>query len=193
MFLTSMAFLANGSDTVILPRWRLEGPSAWMLSAYFLEQLPKNSTSAEAWRRAVLRFASDEIRIESEPRIGKSDDIERVKGTHPLFWAGYILIDSGSGSLREKERLMSPEDAAETAEAAENAPADGRNAQIPGEIPPASAKNSGLESDDAENPNENPVSPVNNGPLAPLPPMGGSGVPGASGIPMGGNAVPVLE
>lgn len=176
MFLTSMAFLANGVDTVVLPRWRLEGPSPWVISTYFLEQLPKNTTSAEAWRRTVLKFASEEIRLETEPRVAASDEITRAKGTHPFFWAGFMLIDSGSGSLRAKERLMSAEDEAEAeAEAGLQPP--------PAAVPAAPAVPEG-----PENP-QPPENPAGNGPLAPLPPMGG----GAAAVPMGGRQAPALE
>ncbi len=162
LFLTSMAFLANGSDTVILPRWRLEGNSPATLSALFLAQLEKSETASEAWKKAVLRFAGEEIEIASEPRIGKSDEMERVSATHPFFWAGNILIDSGSGSLRRKERLSQAIDG----EVAEKAPDD-----VKVEAEAAEIKN---QEEPKEEKKENVKTPKSNGRLAPLPPMGGN-------------------
>ncbi|MGN1274905.1 MAG: hypothetical protein ACI4UF_09955, partial [Thermoguttaceae bacterium] len=170
LFLTSMAFLANGADTIVLPRWRLEGDSPWKLAALFNAQLPTTETSADAWRRAVLKFSAGDVSIQSEPRIGKSDEIELIPASHPLFWAGLMLIDSGSGSLRSKERLARPDD---------EAPAEEEIHPIPKEEKPVM---------NAEEPKEPAPEPVRDkGRLAPLPPMGGGNLPS---IPMGGGGNP---
>jgi len=163
LFLTSMAFLANGAETVVLPRWRLEGDSPWKLAALFNAQLSTTENSADAWRRAVLKFNAGDVTLESEPRIGKSDEIDQTSASHPLFWAGFMLVDSGSGSLRSKERLALVEDEEveevlpkKEVEAAAEAPKEAVQNELPAE-----------EAEPAPKPKQN------KGRLAPLPPMGG--------------------
>lgn len=197
MFLTSMAFLANGADTVVLPRWNLNGSTPWKLATQFVEQLPENENSAYAWRKAVLKFASGEIAVAAEPRLSKSDSVERVSCSHPLFWAGYLLIDSGSGSLQSNERLekLTAENDDATKPTRLNAP--DRPLPVP---PPQTGENAS----DRENertaspaslpdsqPNSFPQKPNGNGALAPLPPMGGGG--SAPATPMGGTLPAPLE
>ncbi len=198
LFLTSMAFLANGSDTVILPRWRLEGNSPAVLSALFLAQLEKSETASEAWRKAVLRFAGEEISITSEPRIGKNNEIERVSATHPFFWAGNLLIDSGSGSLRTKERLSLAIDGEVAEEAEVENDADINGNTNTNDTEEEEIGNEEENADNAEKEDET-IKQKNrrndgsgNGRLAPLPPMGG-GIPMGGGMPMGGgiNATPL--
>ena len=181
-FLTSMAFLANGSDTVVLPRWNLEGTSPWRLTTHFLTQLPENENSAQAWRKAVLKFASSEIRPEAEPRIAKGDELKSISCSHPFFWAGYVLIDSGSGSLKTREAFRREETAEGVRGKAVGDPvgnADGIPARPRAEEEanaparrPLPLEDSEKNAPDAETDPEE--APAVNGPLAPLPPMGGT-------------------
>lgn len=195
LFLTSMAFLANGAETVILPRWRLEGDSPWKLATLFNAQLPTTENSADAWRRAVLKFSTGDVSLQSEPRIGKSDEIDLIPASHPLFWAGFMLVDSGSGALRSKERLALAEDGEPEEENAGPAPMEEK---------PAVEEKSAVEEKPAteEKPAENSQAqegsasektgsaPVQDkGRLAPLPPMGGGNPPE---IPMGGGNSPTI-
>ncbi|MCR5163826.1 MAG: CHAT domain-containing protein [Thermoguttaceae bacterium] len=180
LFLTSMAFLANGAETVVLPRWRLEGDSPWKLAAHFNAQLSETENSADAWRRAVLKFSAGDVSIHSEPRIGKSDEIDAIPASHPLFWAGFMLVDSGSGSLRSKERLALTED-----DGAEEA--GGLAVPAPKEERPAANAEKPEESAPEDAPAPKPV--PDKGRLAPLPPMGGEDAPQ---IPMGGGNPPSI-
>ncbi|MBE6427954.1 MAG: CHAT domain-containing protein [Planctomycetaceae bacterium] len=187
MFLTSMAFLANGADTVILPRWNLSGSTPWRLMTHFVDQLPENKNSAYAWRKAILKLASSEISVNAEPRLAKSDDVEQISCSHPFFWAGYLLIDSGSGSLQSMERLEKL--AAEKENASNlppvNAPAKPRPLALP---VPENEEEPNRQDSKISPANPAPQKPEGNGALAPLPPMGGSG--NTQAVPMGGN-VPV--
>ncbi len=190
LFLTSMAFLANGADTVVLPRWNLNGSTSWKLATQFAEQLPENENSAYAWRKAVLKFASGEIAATSEPRLSKSDGVERVSCSHPLFWAGYLLIDSGSGSLQSIERLekMAAENDGVSNIPPANIPA---GPQLPLPPNPTDDKTQTRENENAAQPDLNRENPNGNGALAPLPPMGGG--ENAPAAPMGGNFSAPLE
>ncbi|MBQ6108849.1 MAG: CHAT domain-containing protein, partial [Thermoguttaceae bacterium] len=177
LFLTSMAFLANGAETVVLPRWRLEGDSPWKLAAHFNAQLTVAENSADAWRRAVLKFSAGDVSIDSEPRIGKSDEVDAIPASHPLFWAGFMLVDSGSGALRSKERLARAED-----DAAEEA-------EVP--VPILKEEKPAVDVKEADEPAPEdapePAPVRDKGRLAPLPPMGGGNLPE---IPMGGGNAP---
>ncbi len=94
IFYTACALMSEGTQTILLSRWRTGGFSAENLLKVFVEATPRLD-AASAWQLAVLRTAGLKIEKDKEPRI-KADSAEDLpRMTHPLFWGGYLLLDSG--------------------------------------------------------------------------------------------------
>ena len=92
--------MATGTRTILLSRWRSGGQTSLDLVREFTQELP-HTTPADAWQRAVQVVANSPLNIEAEPRIKKSaadhaDSDPAQRATHPFFWAGYLLADTGS-------------------------------------------------------------------------------------------------
>jgi len=94
LFLSICGLMANGAQTILISRWRTGGQSSWDLVREFTQELADLAPS-DAWQRAVLVLASSRINLDEEPRIKRGPADEPPKGTHPFFWAGYMLVDSG--------------------------------------------------------------------------------------------------
>ena len=95
-FLTACAMMANGSRTLVLPRWKMGGESAAVLTEEFLREIPAQSAS-QSWQRAVLLLRESKLQLAREPRIQLApDDDPTVSGDHPLFWSGYLVFDRGA-------------------------------------------------------------------------------------------------
>jgi hypothetical protein len=94
VFLTTCGLMASGAKTILLSRWRVGGDSAYRLTDYFARQFPQQG-AANAWRDSVEEFQLGELKPAAEPRIKKSQTIEKIDPNHPFFWAGYMLIDTG--------------------------------------------------------------------------------------------------
>ena len=43
----------------------------------------------------MLLCGESRLNPDDEPRVKRSANAEAPKATHPFFWAGYMLIDSG--------------------------------------------------------------------------------------------------
>lgn len=94
LFFTSCALMSEGCQTLLLSRWRTGGYSAETLLKNYCSRVPKFDP-ASAWRGAVLKTAGTEAQLDKEPTISRSSDEEKVRMTHPYFWGGYMLFDSG--------------------------------------------------------------------------------------------------
>ncbi len=95
MFLSICGLMASGVRTILLSRWRTGGQSSFDLVREFVQELPHTSPT-DAWQRAVLLTAATRVNADAEPRIKQVSDGEPPKATHPFFWAGYMLVDSGA-------------------------------------------------------------------------------------------------
>ncbi|MBN2024407.1 MAG: CHAT domain-containing protein [Pirellulales bacterium] len=94
MFLSLCGLMASGTRTVLMSRWRTGGQSSFQLVNEFAQELPHLSP-AEAWQRAVLVVQESRVNLDAEPRIKRTPSDDPPKATHPFFWAGYLLVDSG--------------------------------------------------------------------------------------------------
>jgi tetratricopeptide (TPR) repeat protein len=106
IFLSLCGIMSTGTRTVLLSRWRTGGQTSLDLVREFTQELP-HTTPADAWQRAVQVVASSTVNSEAEPRIRKAttepaDREVKLRATHPFFWAGYLLADSGSPSPEPK-------------------------------------------------------------------------------------------
>jgi len=108
LFLTSCAFLASGSKTLLLSRWRTGGQSSYDLSREFALEAPFTSANA-AWQRSVELSSHTPLDFSREPRLQVSGDLDGLDASHPFFWAGYMVVDTGSEPKSDKPKPAKPE------------------------------------------------------------------------------------
>ncbi|MGI9519492.1 MAG: CHAT domain-containing protein, partial [Pirellulaceae bacterium] len=102
LFLASTAMMASGARTILVSRWRVGGQSTMDLTRELAQGLGKFPAS-EAWHRSLELFYETELDITAEPRIRDRVLDQPLKGDHPFFWSGYLLIDSGSAPATDDE------------------------------------------------------------------------------------------
>lgn len=133
VFLSVCGLMASGARTILLSRWRTGGQTSCDLVRQFTQELP-HSRPVDAWQRAVVLAANTPLNLEGEPRIKSSAGEEVPNATHPFFWAGYLLVDTGAEAHRPdaqgEDQPAKPAEAAEPAgkqpkEMAPPGPADG--------------------------------------------------------------------
>lgn len=95
LFLTTTGLMASGARTILISRWRVGGQSCLDLTRELLLDLGKEPAS-KAWARSLDLFTDSELDHSAEPRIQDKLIDQPIKASHPFFWAGYMLIDSGS-------------------------------------------------------------------------------------------------
>ncbi len=95
IFLPVCALMASGASNILLSRWPVGGQSTFDLIREYVQELPHTSAS-EAWRRSVLLAARNPIDPTQEPKLRMVSLTEEMRGTHPFFWASYLLIDNGT-------------------------------------------------------------------------------------------------
>lgn len=101
VFLSVCGLMSCGARTILISRWRTGGQSAFDLVREFAQELP-HATPAEAWQRAVLLEAVTQLNPETEPRMKRSATEEPPEANHPFFWAGYMLVDSGTAPYKQE-------------------------------------------------------------------------------------------
>jgi hypothetical protein len=94
IFLPVCGLMASGASSILISRWPVGGQSTFDLVREYAQELPYTRAS-EAWRRSVLLGARNPIDPALEPRIRAQGLTDEIRGTHPFFWASYLLIDSG--------------------------------------------------------------------------------------------------
>lgn len=95
LFLAACGMMATGSRTLLISRWRTGGQSSFNLMTELVRELPRRSAS-HAWQRSLELTFESEIDPEAEPRINEAAIEEPVSGSHPFFWSGYMLFDTGT-------------------------------------------------------------------------------------------------
>jgi tetratricopeptide (TPR) repeat protein len=95
VFLAVCGLMASGTRSALLSRWSVAGQSAYDLVGEYVQELP-HSSAAEAWQRAVQLARQNPIDAELEPRVSAAGLKEDLTGEHPFFWAGYMLVDTGT-------------------------------------------------------------------------------------------------
>jgi tetratricopeptide (TPR) repeat protein len=94
LFLASCGLMAGGARTVLLSRWRMGGQSTDQLMRQFAEELP-HASAADAWQRSVQILWQTPLDSADEPRLEHFAGPDGATARHPLFWSGYVLIDTG--------------------------------------------------------------------------------------------------
>ena len=108
VFLSMCGLMSTGARTVLISRWRTGGPSAGNLVREFTQELT-HTTAAEAWQRSVELSLDATLDPAREPRIKDRLKVEgELRADHPMFWAGYMLVDTGSPAKKPDKE---PEDA----------------------------------------------------------------------------------
>ena len=100
IFLAVCGMMSTGSNTILMSRWRTGGQVSFDLSREFVQQLP-DSSAARAWRRSVQLAKLGEIDADQEPRVKAPRLDEPVSASHPFFWSGYMLVDTGRSPKRD--------------------------------------------------------------------------------------------
>jgi CHAT domain-containing protein len=114
IFLTVCGMMATGARTVLMSRWRVGGQTDFDLVREFLQEIPHVEASA-AWRRSVALARANPVDPTREPRLKLNLVEEPPKATHPLFWAGYLLADTGSDPAAKSADDAAPDAAAAAA------------------------------------------------------------------------------
>jgi len=96
VFLTTCGLMASGARSVLLSRWPVGGQSTFDLVREYVQELPF-VPAAEAWQRSVRLAHHNLVDPELEPRLNRLGLNENFRADHPFFWAGYMLVDTGSG------------------------------------------------------------------------------------------------
>ncbi|MGE3777856.1 MAG: CHAT domain-containing protein, partial [Pirellulaceae bacterium] len=108
IFLSACGLMAAGSRTVLLSRWRTGGRTAFDLTREFTQELPFVS-APNAWQRSVQLLWEKELQLDREPRVKAGNVDSSIKATHPFFWAGYVLVDSGVRPLSAEAESVAKE------------------------------------------------------------------------------------
>jgi hypothetical protein len=116
VFLAVCGLMSAGARTVLLSRWRTGGQTSMDLVREFVQELP-HSNAANAWQRSVQLAANTEIDQQREPRAKLSDsDTNPIRADHPFFWAGYLLVDTGTAPHDDGELDAAAAEAAPAAQ-----------------------------------------------------------------------------
>jgi CHAT domain len=96
------ALMASGARTVLVSRWRTGGQMNLQLVREFMQEL-EHSPADEAWQRSVLLAWETPLDAAQEPRLKRLEDGAEPPGAdHPFFWAGYLLVDTGTRAASAK-------------------------------------------------------------------------------------------
>ncbi|MDX1965046.1 MAG: hypothetical protein SFX18_18010 [Pirellulales bacterium] len=137
MFLTACGMMSHGARTVLISRWRTGGGVAYELIRNFVAELPQMS-APQAWQRSVELIKSWPIEPTLEPRLKTPPKAEELIASHPFWWAGYILIDTGLPGLDDPPPEVPPaaDPAADPPKQLPPLPPADPAADAPKELPP---------------------------------------------------------
>jgi hypothetical protein len=122
--------MASGARTVLVSRWRTGGQMNLQLVREFVQEL-QQSPADMAWQRAVMLAWETPLDAAQEPRLKRlAEGTEPPGADHPFFWAGYLLVDTGTGDGAGAATNAN-------AKVPANAPAGGKPAAPPAAVPPA--------------------------------------------------------
>ena len=100
LFEASMSALAAGARTALISRWRTGGYSSAELVREFVRDCvgpgERGVSPAESWQRAVDLVCPEPLHLSYEPRVKLVGNSVLEDTRHPFFWAGYMLIDTGT-------------------------------------------------------------------------------------------------
>ena len=103
VFLSVCGLMAGGARTLLMSRWRTNGQTSFDLVREFAQELPTASPS-DAWQCAMMLTSESRLDLEAEPRVQPTPVDSPPKASHPFFWAGCMLIDSGIAPPKPEPR-----------------------------------------------------------------------------------------
>ena len=108
LFHAICGLMASGSRTLLVTRWRTGGQMNLQLVRELVQELP-HASAADAWQRSVLLARETPLDPAAEPRLGKLDTAaEPPRADHPFFWAGYLLVDTGTRAAEAASNEAEP-------------------------------------------------------------------------------------
>jgi tetratricopeptide (TPR) repeat protein len=97
LFIAATDLLAAGARTALVSRWRMGGKSTTDLVTEFVRDTDDpTAIPAASWQRAVDLVSAEEPDPALEGRIRVAGQTILTDMRHPLFWAGYMLVDGGT-------------------------------------------------------------------------------------------------
>ena len=108
LFLTATDLIGAGASTVVVSRWRMGGLTASELVQEFLREATRGEPAPVAWQRAVDIMTPEPPDLAREPRIEQSSAAVFPDSKHPIFWAGYLLVDCGGGEYEPAPEAPAP-------------------------------------------------------------------------------------
>ncbi|MCG8450991.1 MAG: hypothetical protein MI725_15595, partial [Pirellulales bacterium] len=78
------------------------GESTLEILREFMQELP-HTTAADAWQRSVQLVRELPIEAASERRVKAGKNDPPLTASHPIFWAGYLLVDVSLPLTAEEE------------------------------------------------------------------------------------------
>lgn len=102
LFLSACGLMSTGAQTILLSRWRVGGHSSMEIVREFVQELPHTS-AADAWQRSVQLAMELPIDPVAEPRVKAGKDDPPLTAAHPVFWSGYLLIDTGAPVIEDTD------------------------------------------------------------------------------------------
>ncbi len=106
LFIAATDLLAAGARTALVSRWRMGGKSTTDLVTEFVRDTDDpTAIPAASWRRAVDLVSAEEPDPALEGRIRVAGQTVLTDMRHPLFWAGYMLVDGGTSVPAEAAKV----------------------------------------------------------------------------------------
>jgi len=108
LFMAVTDLVVAGARTAVVSRWRMGGKVGVDLVEEFLRDRcvsgdeDRPPPASESWQRAVGIVSVEEPDVEREPRLKASAGTALTDARHPLFWAGYVLVDCGGGEYTDE-------------------------------------------------------------------------------------------
>lgn len=94
LFFASCSLMSAGAETILLSRWRVGGQSTLDLMREFIQEAPHTS-APDAWQRSVQLAMTTPVDPVNELRVKAPKTPVELTASHPFFWAGYLVVDSG--------------------------------------------------------------------------------------------------
>lgn len=196
-FVIACAMLSSGTRTLLISRWNVGGESALKVTRKYLDDIAADYAPSRAWHRAAQQLQQTPLEWNRETRLKPMTTPPELNGSHPVFWAGYMLIDVPTKHIyrngREEAEAEAPpagtpepdpqpEPALPEEGAGQEAPSG--TDSLPGEAPPMPP----LESQpvkQGDKPAPPPAAPTESPVIPPGQPDGGKDG-GKGGVPNGG-------
>lgn len=92
IFIPACTFMAAGTKSVWMSRWKVGGRSAHTALDRLLDEIQFESPSS-AWQRAAIALWAEELPTSDEPILPGAKALpSTISGQHPLLWSGYLML-----------------------------------------------------------------------------------------------------